>query len=272
MPGKRAGRCRASRWPRRSRAGGPAAGSRGSQAPRLRPGEQVQDRADLVGEGDPGPQLAVQPIGPPARSEPSRSSGANAPPWRARTMPDRTKATEALHRPAGWPRPPRPDDTGKKSWPAAGLGELLVAPVTVVADGRPVDETSRTGWSAAATAWRWCVESVRDARISRLYAGSSACRRCRPGEVDDAVDAVEAAGVEAAAGGVPLHLVGRARGVADEPHHLVAARTQRGDEGRADQSGRARDGDAAHDVPAADRSETEVGLEGAFLEPLLHRA
>jgi hypothetical protein len=69
-----------------------------------------------------------------------------------------------------------------------------------------------------------------------VLGGPALVTDAHPGQVHDAVDSVEGARVEGAAGGVPPDLVGRARGATDQAHDLVAARGERGDEGRADQA------------------------------------
>ena len=138
--GRTAGRCSARPRAARSRAGAPGSGAdEVDRAGDLRVVEQVQDRADLVGQRDPGPEL------PPraqrtrrARTGPARSSGFIAPPSGPARCRCAANATDAPASTAGCAAASQASTTSVRNVGArrAGLGELLVPTVAVVPDGR----------------------------------------------------------------------------------------------------------------------------------------
>ena len=228
------------------------AGSRADDVDRPRdvgPAEEVEDRADLVVEGDPGPELPARPAdrsGQPQPGEPEERS----------QRPALGRQDDA--RPHEGHRGARVDRRGRGGLPGlhdvgevatarwAGLGELLVTAVAVVADRGPRHEPHRV--VPRGDRRRNGVGAVRARREDLVLVRGRPAVVPDPGagEVDDAVDAVEDVRVEHAAGGVPADLVGRPRRAAHQPDDLVAALTERGDESGADQPGGSGDGDAAH--------------------------
>ncbi len=212
--------------------------------------EQVQQGTDLVDHRDPRPELLPGPE------------------WTGQT--EASELEEALHRAAlagqhdsgACQRDgrtgihgglstclPREDDVREEPLARrARLGQGLVAAVAVVADRRPRDQAhgvvrgrhgGRDGMGAV---------GARGEDLALVGRGPPLVTQAGAGEVHDAVDPFQGSGVEGAAVRGPLHLVPPAGRVAHETHHLVAALTQRGDEGGADQAGGSGDGDAAHVV------------------------
>ena len=198
---------------------------------------RCEERADLVGERDPGPPLAArahraaEPEPPQAQQ---RRHGAavgchdDAGAERARPRPRRRRR-------AG-PPPPRPGTTSaRKSLPGrAGLGELLVTAVAVVADGRADDEAHRVVGLGDRTRPPRCVRvDARGDDLALVLGVQPLVADADAGEVDDAVDVVECRRVEGAARTGPTAPRRPSRRAPDQTRTtVVAALTSGGDERR----------------------------------------
>src|SRR6478609_9741886 len=170
---------------------------------------------------------------------------------------------------------PPDDDTREEVLPrAARVGEVLLAPVAVVADGRRVDQPDGLAGAVAVgdegLGDRPGGVRARPLDLALVLGVPPTVTDADAREVDDGVDTVERALVEPSAGGVPLDLVRGGGGVAHETDDLVTAFGEGTTKRAADQAGRAGDGDALrHGVLLMQGTS---GLEPALFEPGLHRA
>ena len=259
------------------------------RAGEVRP-EQVLKGADLVVERHEAPVL-VAFAEPPTEAEPEQWQQASP---RAASARHHQPAARVHYAYTGLARLvsgrlPGLDDLGEEAASAwRGLVDRPRAGVAVEADSRRGDEDRRLriehrdgmrdGLGAADPA-------LPD--LALVGIGPALVADADAGQMDHAVDPGQPIEVDRAATGVPLGLVGSDGAAADEPEHLVALAAKGGYERGADEAGGAGDGDLHGSIvtrdpvrgdptgrrcwPRAARSEAEVALEGAFLEPVLDR-